>query len=79
MVYGLSDTLISLKGTTSFASEHKDLSTKIHLLLSVSVVESIAKLVPLSMVSTDLAGIISSLCDGIVSFSLTVILNQLGT
>jgi hypothetical protein len=79
MVYGLSDTLISLKGTTSFASEHKDLSTKIHLLLSVSVVESIAKLVPLSMVSTDLAGIIISLCDGIVTFYLTVILNKLGT
>jgi hypothetical protein len=42
-----SDTLISLKGTTSFASEHKDLATKIPLFFSVSVVESIAKLVPL--------------------------------
>ena len=79
MVCGLSDTLISLKGTTSFASEHKDLSTKIPLFLSVSVVESTAKLVPLSMVSTDLAGIIISLCDGIVTFYLTVILNKLGT
>jgi hypothetical protein len=79
MVCGLSDILISLKGTTSFAGEHKDLSTKIHLFLSVSVVESIAKLVPLSMVSTDLAGIIISLCDGIVTFYLTVILNKLGT
>jgi hypothetical protein len=49
------------------------------LFFNVSVVETIAKLVPLSMVPTDLAGIISSLCDGIVTFSLTVILNQLGT
>jgi hypothetical protein len=79
MVCGLSDTLISLKGTTSFASEHIDLATKIPLFFSVSVVESIAKLVPLSMVPTDLAGIIISLCDGIVSFSLTVILNKVGT
>ena len=79
MVCGFSDTLISLKGTTSFASENKDFATKIPLFFNVSVVETIAKLVPLSMIPTDLAGIISSLCDGIVTFSLTVILNQLGT
>jgi hypothetical protein len=79
MVCGLSDTLISLKGTTSLASEHKDLATKIPLFFSVSVVESIAKSVPLSMVPTDLASIIISLCDGIVTFSLTVILNKVAT
>jgi hypothetical protein len=50
----------------------KDFSTKIPLFLSVSVVESIAKLVPLSMVSTDLAGIIISLCDEIVIFYVPV-------
>jgi hypothetical protein len=58
-------------GTTSFASENKNLATKIPLFFSVSVVESIAKLVPLSMVPTYLAGIIISLCDGIVTFFLS--------
>jgi hypothetical protein len=53
---------------SEFASEHRDLATKIPLFFRVSMVESIAKLVPLSMVPTDLAGIIISLCDGIVTF-----------